>query len=321
MSVSMLANGDVLSFRDGALWPRVGAQVTVAAWYISFTNPGPGLSAPVISAPHVVLTPIRTGGVYGGDCLEISFPTTGGAWSTAALSLVAASKRWRCLTVSYDGSSTANDPTCALDGIPQTLTEQVTPTTTMSAGSASDLMEIGNFGALVTPMLGGVAHVAIWNRVLSAAEHAAIFESGPLAVPQGLVLYRPFDKTQPGGLLGGPVGGTIAPATMLTAAVDMGDPYKGQYIGSRLSRRVGRRTPPPRTSPRIRTLTPSSVVASSGWTPDGGASTLDEGAATLDAKYDRATDAGSVMTLALADPLVAVDTTQPVRIRVRAKHV
>ena len=321
MSIAAYASGDYFEVRDLPAWSRVSTKLTLMIWHWSYGSIPTG--GQLIANPRIRLYLVESGGYPTGDQVYIEgagyWTGTAGNWYSAGGGLPRPTTKWRCVSMTYDASSTANVPVIYIDGVAQTMATDTTPTGT--ATSASGATMLGNNPAGTDPAEGAVAHYAVWNRLLSANEHAHAYRFGPMSVPHGLVLYMPLDRAQPGGVTAALVGGPVSMAAMKIDARDLGDPYKGQYIGSRVNRRVGVRTTPPRTSPRIRTLTPSSVVSSSGWTPDGGATTLDEGAATRDAQYDRATDANSTMTLALSDPLVAVDTTQPVRIRVRAKHV
>lgn len=116
------------------------------------------------------------------------FTTTEGKWSTAKPSTGA----WihRCIT--YNFGATTNDPLIYNDGISQTITERVTPVGTGGIPNTA--------AAIASTIAGGqywdgrIAEFAIWNRILTAGEIAALGADNfsPLFFPIGLVLYMPF---------------------------------------------------------------------------------------------------------------------------------
>lgn len=94
----------------------------------------------------------------------------------------------------YDFGSSANDPVAYRNGSSVTVTERVTPSG--SADYAKDVanLAIGSYSDGSGEYWDGkIAELAIWNRILTAAE-AAILGDGysPLFIPNGLVFYAPM---------------------------------------------------------------------------------------------------------------------------------
>lgn len=124
--------------------------------------------------------------------LQFGFSTTNGAWTFAVPALAA----WHSIAVSFDGSSTANNPTVYIDGAAVTVTRTVTPVGTF--GTASNSYFIGN-----NAISGGTRHwdgalqdIAFWDDIIPAAElpllHAGF---SPLQIhPEWLVEYLPLRR-------------------------------------------------------------------------------------------------------------------------------
>lgn len=83
---------------------------------------------------------------------------------------------WQHVCVTYDGSSTANDPVFYFNGATVTVTETSTPTSTISADGANTLY-LGNRAAADRTFDGDIEDARFYNRILSANEVATIYAS------------------------------------------------------------------------------------------------------------------------------------------------
>ena len=121
--------------------------------------------------------------------LEISW-TTAGLWTIARPSASA----WHHILITYDGSSTANDPIIYVDGSSVTVTRSVAPTGSLITGSGA--YYIGNENAGIRVWNGRLAEFGVWSRILSSGE-ATTLNGGftPSCLPSGLVAYWPIQGT------------------------------------------------------------------------------------------------------------------------------
>jgi hypothetical protein len=115
--------------------------------------------------------------------------TTDGIWDTAMPSLNA----WHHVGISYDSSSTSNDPVAYIDGSSQSVTEITGP----PAGAVTDNADpyiLGNRPADDACWDGMLAEFAIWDAILTGGEFAALASGlSPLFVrPAVLVEYMPL---------------------------------------------------------------------------------------------------------------------------------
>jgi hypothetical protein len=119
-----------------------------------------------------------------------NWSTTDGQWSIAQ----PAQDTWSHFLVTYDSGSTTNDPVMYLDGVSQTVTQIANPAGTI-VNSAARWM-LGNHRpdtSLGIHWRGMLAEFAIWNRILSASEIAALGNGfSPLFFPASLVEYVPM---------------------------------------------------------------------------------------------------------------------------------
>lgn len=132
-----------------------------------------------------------------------------GEWTIASPAL----NEWHPVGVSYNDTATTNDPIMYLDGASQTVTERITP-----VGSAVDnatAYSIGNrIGATDASWDGYLAEFGIWDRILTAAEFAALGKGfSPLFFPNDLVLYYPLVRNLTLDVVGG--AGTVANVTVV----------------------------------------------------------------------------------------------------------
>jgi len=110
-----------------------------------------------------------------------------GKWSIAKPTTGA----WHHICITYDGSSTANDPLIYLDGVSQAVTERSTPSGTLLLPDGT--VTIGRASGGGQEFDGRLAEFAIWNRILTAGEVAALGKGfAPPTNPRGLLTYLPL---------------------------------------------------------------------------------------------------------------------------------
>ena len=100
---------------------------------------------------------------------------------------------WHHVLVTYDGSSTANDPKIYLNGALQTVTRLVAPSGTIATASGNYI--IGNRDSTANRGWDGyLAEFAVWDRILSSTEAAAIgtAKKSALWYPDKLACYLPL---------------------------------------------------------------------------------------------------------------------------------
>lgn len=124
----------------------------------------------------------------------LKWASTNGEWSIPRPSATA----YHYLLWTYSYSSTTNDPIGYLDGFAQTVTEVTTPVGTATDSDVGQAVTIGNI-IDTRSWDGRIAHVAIWNRILTADEARYLCAVAPNA-PQdddslvnGLVFYLSLD--------------------------------------------------------------------------------------------------------------------------------
>jgi len=117
------------------------------------------------------------------------FSSTNGAWTVPRPN----ANEWHNFFIGYDNGATTNDPIIDQDGTPQTVTEATTPVGTFTA-TETQKYNIGNRGNDSARNWDGyLAEFAIWNRILSAGERAALGKGlSPLCISNGLVEYIPL---------------------------------------------------------------------------------------------------------------------------------
>lgn len=189
--------------------------LTVSMWILR-TNGASGVADRLIDQ----FNSAATGGIIilsptDNSKLQFQFGRwTGGAitysWPNPTLN------QWVHFLLTYDASSTANDPFVYYDNSSQTVTEEAAPSGSLTT-EPNDNLWIGNrMSDGLRPFLGSLAEVAIWNRVVSADERKALSQKfAPSMFPGGLVLYLPLTgrnspekNLAPGGFNSGTVTGT-----------------------------------------------------------------------------------------------------------------
>lgn len=115
--------------------------------------------------------------------------STGGTWNRPLPSL----NTWYNSVITYDGSSTSNDPIWYEDGSVLTLSENTTPSGSRGGDNTGLAIGSGHDGSYER-WDGKIAYFAIWNRILSAAEALAISKGfAPWRFPRGLVFDSRLD--------------------------------------------------------------------------------------------------------------------------------
>lgn len=113
-------------------------------------------------------------------------------WTVASPS----SGSWHTIGISFDGSSSANNPVIYINGTSVTVTEVAAPTGAASANAAP--YWIGNRPSdSARNWDGDHAEFAIWNSILDATAHAALAAGDdPATIDSGnLILYVPLVST------------------------------------------------------------------------------------------------------------------------------
>ena len=107
--------------------------------------------------------------------------TSYATWTTAAA--VTAGNEWVHIAISYDGSSTANDPNIYINGVLVAATKSGSPSGDVVAYSSTTYIGVGS----TTTMEGAISDVAFYNTNLRAEEIAGIYNHSTL----DLALYSP----------------------------------------------------------------------------------------------------------------------------------
>lgn len=144
--------------------------------------------------------PIHLGGTGGnrdrsyemddgwGFVFNFDWSTDGGAWSVAKPSTGA----WVNYVVTYDGTSTANDPIIYKNGVRETITERVAPSGS-NLRSSQTALYIGSEAGTGQWWDGRIAEVARWNRVLTDTEASQLgIGYTPDLILGGLIFYAPL---------------------------------------------------------------------------------------------------------------------------------
>ncbi len=129
------------------------------------------------------------GGLAPGGFINYQRLWSGGAgnWLIATPS----SGAWHHLCITYDGSSTTNDPLIYMDGT-QGYVDSATPSGTINTTSAPYYLGNRSSGSRVWD--GMLAEFAIWDAILTQAEVTALAKgASPLFIrPQSMVEYLPL---------------------------------------------------------------------------------------------------------------------------------
>jgi hypothetical protein len=146
--------------------------------------------------------------------LQVDWTGSRGQWLCTA----PVTGSWHSVVITYDGSSTSNDPIIYLNGVSQSLTEVVTPVGSIETGTED--YYVGNRADGARGWDGMLAEFAHWNRVLSAGEVAGLAKGfSPLFYGHGLVYYAPlmgrytteWNRAANGGMTGSVTGTAAQP--------------------------------------------------------------------------------------------------------------
>lgn len=101
---------------------------------------------------------------------------TGGmaTWQTPANTITPLLNTWVHIFITYDLSSTANDPSIYVNNVLQALTEVTAPSGTPYT-DVSSLLRLGNRYNLIYDAEASIKHVRIYNRILDSTDRAAIY--------------------------------------------------------------------------------------------------------------------------------------------------
>jgi len=128
----------------------------------------------------------------------------------AVWSGTSATNGWHNIIVTFDSSSTANDPILYWDGAVATMSGEQQQTGTKVTGAS--VHTIGNNAAQSNTFDGRLCEFAVWDRILTPAEAASIGKGfSPLFYPASLVEYLPLIRNLSSYKLG------VATATDATA--------------------------------------------------------------------------------------------------------
>lgn len=98
---------------------------------------------------------------------------------------------WHHFGITYDGSSTANDPLIYVDGTSVTVTETTAPSGTLT--TTAQALNLGNRAAQDRVWDGMMAEWGVWDRILSADDMAALGKGfSPMFFRNGLSDYIPM---------------------------------------------------------------------------------------------------------------------------------
>lgn len=125
----------------------------------------------------------------------VGWSTTDGLWRTTNDLVTGLSH----IAVTYNNSSTTNDPIVYINGAAQALTEVATPAGTYRNGTTGTI-RIGSARTVTSSIDGKISSALIYNRILSAAEILDAYNSR-LAIPSynGLV-FAPDLRGAAGGV-------------------------------------------------------------------------------------------------------------------------
>lgn len=117
-----------------------------------------------------------------------TWSTGGGVWSITKPS----ADTWHNIVVTYDGSSSSNDPLIYVDGSSQTVTEETAPTGSIDNSDTSAYL-LGNRDAFDRNWNGRLAEFSFWDRVLVAGEVNMLAKAySPKFIPRNLIVHAPL---------------------------------------------------------------------------------------------------------------------------------
>lgn len=154
-------------------------RMTIATWINVSSFAGDGnCIVDKRTAGNLILINLHTLEDAGVNARKLTVITgwsnTNGAWiGSTQLS----TNTWYLVTITYDGSSVANDPVFYLNGVPETTTETTTPVGNRDDDSAADFtIGLVNQWGGEDPFRGMVDNLSFWNRILSASEMVQLYQ-------------------------------------------------------------------------------------------------------------------------------------------------
>ncbi|MDO8728838.1 MAG: LamG domain-containing protein [bacterium] len=186
--------------------------VTVSAWVYARSSGGGGCGRIVdkVNASADGGFQFHICGSPATSYMEFDAPrwqTTNGAWITANDTL--GFNGWHHVAVTYDYSSTANDPKLYLDGTFIASSEFATPAGTKATGE-TETLNIGNRNNLQRTWNGLIDDVRVYNRALTGDEIKRLYRIGATlkintsinndSLKNGLVGYWSFDGKDVAGV-------------------------------------------------------------------------------------------------------------------------
>lgn len=135
------------------------------------------------SEGHIATTQESAGDTYGwalktvnesGDNVDIQltrdFDTAAGEWS-----ITTTLNEWHCLIITYDGSSSSNDPTMYLDGASASVTEDTAPSGNATTDSGTNFA-LGNVSSGTTRTFDGDINVCVmYDTALSSTQASNLY--------------------------------------------------------------------------------------------------------------------------------------------------
>lgn len=171
-----------------------------------------------------------------------------GDWSGndrhAVWSGTSATNEWDCILVTFDSSSTTNDPILYWNGVAASLAAEQQQTGTKVTGSS--VHTIGNTSTGSGTFDGRLCRFAIWDRILTQAEATTLATGAdPRTIP-GLVYYNEMkgDNDPEPDIVGGSVA-TVTSATKIAHPDQLefmgttGNAYRNIEVGNGMSRSEG----------------------------------------------------------------------------------
>lgn len=275
MPISCVAATDYVSFDDSLyLEAMIGNAWSffawVKCWMLSTDQDRHRITWDGGGTSNVQITisgPLNSGGfAYSNLTINRVYSGGGTDWETPFGSLPADDNRWHSVAVCYADDSLGTTPTMYIDGLAQTTTQgPFTAVGSPNSWVTANVRRYGNRNQVDNNM--ATAHVAWWNRNLSAVEITNAHRRGPLSVRQGLVLYYPFDEQQVGGAQTVLVGPRAKEGQWIVSPQRHTDPYNYRYVGAWNSRRLSYQNHRARAKQITRAWVPVASNYNNGWIP------------------------------------------------------
>jgi hypothetical protein len=114
----------------------------------------------------------------GGVCyLTFAVGWSGGSANWITTDRAVTVNTWNHIVVTYNGSSTANDPICYINGATVALTESSSPSGSIGNDTNDDLY-LGATDGTTRTLTGSMDDLAFFSQVLTAAQVKTLYEAG-----------------------------------------------------------------------------------------------------------------------------------------------